>query len=306
MGTNVSKQSTEALTKITTNAMNKAITNISNDSSSSIDINQSIIIKAPNSFITGDISASNTSNSKLQVMVQKTNDVAASMTADIQSKLQAVMDNQVEQANEDLNLLQTNISVQDVMLSTDLTTNIAMIVENSIINTTKVAANSNQSVFIDLSGARIIGNINAAQDTVIELISNDIAKSVTQMVMDTKVINDVAIKASNKATQLNKGVDPFAIFGMIGAIVAGVVGVAVVKTLGGNRNNDQYNEAVRKAKRAQMMYMYMGIFVFVAIALLVIGLMWNAKRKKLQAYIKPDEASESFATRYLYGSKPLR
>jgi hypothetical protein len=140
------------------------------------------------------------------------------------------MINELTQANEGLNLGQLNISNSKQRTSTYIENNVENIIKTAINNSVRGETVGRQYMPVDLENVILKGSsIVFNQEMQIKAIAKNVSTSIVKNVIKNALTADVTKDLTNKTEQLNKGLDMFAIFGLIAVVSIGGVGYKAVQ-----------------------------------------------------------------------------
>jgi uncharacterized membrane protein YoaK (UPF0700 family) len=231
MGTNVSKQMIESTTEIVNNSLTQISSEIENSISANTTSIQTMNLDWKNVKINCSVNISQTATVSVSVMLQNTAKLANDLTNRLSGQLTEKLVNDLQQANEGLNLLSTNISSSTQKTSSYLKNNIKNVIHTGIKNSIKINSMGVQTLNMDLSGSVIncpsSGVFRVSQkmqlDTIAKNISTALVTNAIKNSLDASVIKEL----KNKTKQLNEGLS-FS-FGLIILLVVGGGGYGIYK-----------------------------------------------------------------------------
>lgn len=250
MGTNVSKQSMESITAITNQTMNNISTTIESGASTNLRTSQRLYINQGDIDTGGgDYNVTQSSNIVLSTIVNNQTQLSNDLTSSLMTQIRKELDTQIKQANEDLNLGQTNIAVQDTLTNTDIKNIISTSVNTTIRNTVQQTSENEQELNIrTLKLQTHGGDVNITQDLIIKAMAENISSNIVKNVIKSTITNEVAEKIKMMADQLNKGIDILAMFTVF--IVIAVIGFGGFAYLRTNKMFNNIEKGIEKNSNA--------------------------------------------------------
>ena len=231
MGANVSNQMIESTTSIVSDALTEISSTVNTSTSSYTQATQEMpvtirgmrAIKSPLVF---------NQNLDLAVttMLQSVTTLSTDLTNKLKAKLKETMVNELKQANEGLNLGQLNISNSEQSTKSYIENNVENIIKTTINNSVHGETVGKQYMPVDLENVILKGSsVVFNQEMQIKAIAKNVSTSIVKNVIKNALTADVTKDLKNKTEQLNKGLDMFAIFGLIAVVIVGGVGYKTVQ-----------------------------------------------------------------------------
>lgn len=217
MGTNVSTQMIESTTTIVNESLTQISSEIENNASGQLSVSQymPIHIKGVEAS-TSTFEFNQTATASVTVILENSTEMNNDLANKIEAKLTETLTNELKQANEDLNLGQTNVSTMQSSTETYIKQNITNLIHTGIDNSVKVNAHGTQSMPIIIEDSKFKdSHIKVTQSMQIEAIAKNISSTIVTNVIKNALSASVKKDISNKAEQLNKGVDILAIVGIL-------------------------------------------------------------------------------------------
>ena len=166
-------------------------------------------------------------------------------STDFQTNLEAIMEDEIEQANEGgfLGAIgDWNIGGSMMDSITSKSTEIKNIVENVLKSDIKTEAGSTAVIKIVNNGIfDIDGTCEINANALSEGISENIATQITDTVLDNIETVDIAVRAESSITQSNKGIDWTVIAGIC------ILGAVATHALGDVAKDENVNKTISKA-----------------------------------------------------------
>lgn len=243
MGANVSNQMIESTTSIVSNALTDISTTINSSTSSYTEAEQEmpVLIKGMD-MINSDLTFNQTADIKVSTMLESSAILSNDLANKLKATLKETMVNDLTQANEGLNLGQLNISNSQQSTRSYIENNVENIIKSTIDNEVTQYINGVQSMPVTLLDVTMKGSsMTFNQEMQIEAIAKNVSTSIVKNVIKNALTADVTKDLTNKTEQLNKGLDMFAIFGLIAVVIIGGVGYTAVQ--------DQAQETKRPRNR---------------------------------------------------------
>jgi len=227
MGTNVSTNNQEVVRKSFLDASlrflsehNKSVVNdISGSQFQSVDFSGNILLNCPGGFV---FSQYQTYNNEFYNNLDDTKKLE--FENELETTAETEVKNMVEQQNEDLNLFQTNVSVNNTtsntILDRDLSRKITDTVNNAISNT----INADQTQIVNASNMVIdCGNKGSGGTIKQTLTIDNVVKNAVKTNFNEEVFNkirdDLSFTVDNVTSQTNAGLDPFMFFFLIPLLI---------------------------------------------------------------------------------------
>lgn len=230
MGANVSNQMIESTTTMVSNAMTEISTTVNSSTSSYTAATQEMPVRIKGLRMTNSsITFNQKADLAVTTMLESSNELSNDLTNKLKATLKETMINELTQANEGLNLGQLNISNSQQSTSTYIDNNVENIITTAINNSVSQTTDGRQYMPVDvedviMQGSSIVFN----QEMQIKAIAKNISTSIVKNVIKNSLTADVTKDLTNKTEQLNKGLDMFAIVGLIVVVVIGGVGYKTV------------------------------------------------------------------------------
>jgi len=231
MGANVSNQMIESTTSMVSNAMTEISTTVNSSTSSYTAATQEMPVYIKGlKMINSSANFNQMADITVTTMLESSNELSNDLANKLKATLKETMVNDLTQANEGLNLGQLNISNAQQSTRSYIENNVENIINSTINNVVTQNINGKQHMPVTLldvtmKGSSIVFNQKMQIETISKNISTSIVKNVIKNALTAKVTKDL----TNKTEQLNKGLDMFAIFGLIAVVIVGGVGYNAVK-----------------------------------------------------------------------------
>jgi hypothetical protein len=217
MGTNISRQQVDSTTELVQNVMNEVITSSTNQTIVNAYTNQHAEIDAHGANLTR-CPLTITQNASTTALAL--GDVSNGLTAQLDNKLQAALnekfDQTLKQLNEGINFGQTNVADVTTRTRTYLEQNLKNVINQSVTNVVQTTGKTDQNAKINLAGATCVDSPAGIDQKV---VTNLISKNIAQTVVDNTVKNateaEITKAVEQKVEQINKGLD----FGIIIIVV---------------------------------------------------------------------------------------
>ena len=231
MGANVSNQMIESTTSIVSNAMTEISTTVNSSTSSYTAATQEMPVYIKGlTMINSDITFNQTADIRVSTMLENSTKLSHDLANKLKATLKETMVNDLTQANEGLNLGQLNTSNSQQSTSTYIENNVENIIRSTINNEVTQNINGVQSMPVTLLDVTMKGSsITFNQEMQIEAIAKNVSTNIVKNVIKNVLTADVTKDLTNKTEQLNKGLDMFAIFGLIAVVIIGGVGYKAVQ-----------------------------------------------------------------------------
>jgi len=253
MGTNVSTQMIESTTNIVNESLTEISSEIENNASGQVSISQSMPIEIIGIEATSSSFEFNqTASASVTVILENSTEMNNDLANKLEAKLTETLSNELTQANEDLNLGQTNISAMQSSTSTFIKQNITNLIHTGIKNSVTVNSHGIQSMPITLKNSKFKDSqFKVTQSMQLEAVAKNISSAIVTNVVKNVLTADVKKEISNKAEQLNKGVDILAIVGILVICGCGVGAFVMFKGISSyedtaNKAIDAYKENTNK------------------------------------------------------------
>lgn len=225
MGSNISSQAVDSLTKTSNKIINEVINDANNQTAVNAYTQQRIFIDAPNINLSNcDLNVSQKTSSKVTALAKSNTKLVNDLESKLATEVSKQISQSLDQANTDLNLLQTNIAITNTKTKTFVDNEIKTFVKNAINNTVEAKAGADQGIIFRSDNIKCVnGKISISQDAIIEAIAQNFAETAVQNIIKSdstqKLREEIAQKTVQKNTGLGLGL------GVIIAIiiVAGVV-----------------------------------------------------------------------------------
>ena len=231
MGSNVSTQITEQSQDIIKNTLNEVNNTSSQEMSCDVTNTQNITIgNGGGDMNIGsdcEITIGQQINVNLSCLLESAQSSTNEQTAQTLTQIQALAASSIDQHNEELNLLQTNVSTAIQETNQYLENNVQNIINNNINSTLSSNASNSAEIFLNFNNLNCEGGeLNLSQEGIIDSIAKLSAEQIQEAV--TEIISeDTATQENTQETsQTNKGVNPMALFGGIVLIIAVILGFA--------------------------------------------------------------------------------
>jgi hypothetical protein len=240
MGANVSNQMIESTTSIVSNAMTEIATTVNSSTSSYTAATQEMPIRIKGLRMTNSsITFNQKADLAVTTMLESSNQLSTDLTNKLKATLKETMINELTQANEGLNLGQLNISNSQQSTSSYIENNVENIIKTAINNSVSQTTDGRQYMPVDVENVIMKGSsIVFNQEMQIKAIAKNVSTNIVKNVIKNALTADVTKDLTNKTEQLNKGLDIFAIFGLI-AVVIVIVGGVGYKTVQGQSQKMQ-------------------------------------------------------------------
>lgn len=223
MGANVSNQMIDSTTSIVSNAMTEISTTINSSTSSYTAATQEMPVRIKGLRMTNSsITFNQKADLAVTTMLESSNELSNDLTNKLKATLKETMVNELTQANEGLNLGQLNISNSQQSTRTYIENNVENIIKTAINNSVSQTTDGRQYMPVDVENVIMKGSsIVFNQEMQIKAIAKNISTSIVKNVIKNSLTADVTKDLTNKTEQLNKGLDLFAIIGLIVVVVMG-------------------------------------------------------------------------------------
>jgi hypothetical protein len=231
MGANVSNQMIESTSSIVSKAMTEISTTVNSSTSSYTAATQEMPVRIKGLRMTNSsITFNQKADLAVTTMLESSNELSNDLTNKLKATLKETMLNELTQANEGLNLGQLNISNSQQSTSTYIENNVENIIKTAINNSVSQTTDGRQYMPVDvenviMKGSSIVFNQEMQIKAIAKNVSTSIVKNVIKNALTSKVTKDL----TSKTEQLNKGLNIFAIVGLIVVVVIGGVGYKVFK-----------------------------------------------------------------------------
>jgi hypothetical protein len=300
MGTNVSKQSAESVTKSVSSVMTNISTKVESTNSSYTTSNQAMRIYMGNVRVKGDVNINQTASVTVSTMLENSTKLSNDLTNDLLITIKEQLENELTQANEELNLGQTNVSISDVSSTVITEQMLQTSIESGISNSIKTDTRGNQSLDFYGDNAVIGGDLNISQEMQIESISKNIAESIVENTIANVMDQDIGKAMKNKTEQLNKGLN-FDLLIMLAAAAVGAyfVGVKKLKWLALGTDVDMYAPPHIQAQQKQQQTKHRMIALLVVCVICLIIYLWYVGRKEEADEYNPDAKTDGFLGTFL-------
>ena len=231
MGANVSNQMIESTTSIVSNAMTEISTTVNSSTSSYTAATQEMPVRIKGLRMTNSsITFNQKADLAVTTMLESSNELSNDLTNKLKATLKETMMNELTQANEGLNLGQLNISNSQQSTRTYIENNVENIIKTAINNSVSQTTDGRQYMPVDVENVIMKGSsIVFNQEMQIKAIAKNVSTSIVKNVIKNALTADVTKDLTNKTEQLNKGLDMFAIFGLIAVVIVGGVGYKTVQ-----------------------------------------------------------------------------
>ena len=176
MGTNVSKQNNKSLTDVVSESIAEVQVDVSNSTTSSSYSYQNINIDLSGSSI-GTITVTQISDITTKALLNSDANIISELSSKLSTKATDNLKATLTQANEKLNIGQTNIGIVNQEVEKNIKNNIKQLIKTGISNASIVATRTDQGMFIRAANAKI-GNIVLTQESLIKSISESISKTI--------------------------------------------------------------------------------------------------------------------------------
>lgn len=238
MGANVSNQMITTTTSIVSNALNQVSTEMNSSASSYTVSIQEMPIKIKGLRMTGSsINLSQKADLKVTTMLESSSDLSNDLSNKLEAKLKETLNNELKQANEDLNLGQLNISNAQTNTNTYIEQNLSTIIKTAVNNSVEQTTDGRQYMPIDIENVVMKGSsINISQDMLMDVLAKNISSNIVKNVLKNALTADVQKEIKNKSEQLNSGINVMAIFSTLVVIVGGVALVTSGKAITASDN----------------------------------------------------------------------
>lgn len=226
MGTNFSQQIAESLSSTINEAITEVVQSYDNTTTLSSHSNQTVDVDLSDAYLgkgctfTVDQQASQF----LSALAQSDQTVLNDLSNKLETTVKKQLEQTLTQANEGLNLLQTNVANVRTFSNTQLSSVIRNSLITSIKNTVKSESGSDQMIRFYAPRLQCEGaTVTLGQTTVITALAQNFSKSVVSNIIKNEAVVDLAEEITQKVSQINKGLD----FGLILIVILLVVlGVA--------------------------------------------------------------------------------
>ena len=237
MGANISVQSIDSISSVTNNVMNEIATQIDNNVSSYTKSNQVMNVSINNSNIACSVNLIQQAQMSISTLLENSSELSNDLASKLDAKIKEELSNTLKQTNEDLNLGQVNTASLNTKSTTYITQNLTTLIKTGITNSVTTDVQGNQYLNFNISNSNITcppgGVINITQSMAIDQISKNISKNIVENVIKNVVSGGIDKVIEQKAEQLNKGIDVFAMFTVFIIIaVFGLGGFAYLRTGG--------------------------------------------------------------------------
>lgn len=227
MGTNVSRNNQEVVRKSFLDAslkflseQNKSVINdISGSQFQSVDFSGTKLIRCPNGFT---VSQDQTYNNEFYNNLDDTKKLE--FENDLETTAETEVKNMVEQQNEDLNLFQTNVSVNNTTSNTILDRDLSRKITDTVNNAISSTINADQTQIVNASGMVIDCNNKGSGGTIKQTLTIDnVVKNAVKTNFNEEVFNkirdELSFTVDNVTSQTNAGLDPFMFFFLIPLLI---------------------------------------------------------------------------------------
>jgi len=231
MGANVSNQMIESTTSMVSNAMTEISTTVNSSTSSYTAATQEMPVRIKGLRMTNSsITFNQKADLAVTTMLESSNELSNDLTNKLKATLKETLINDLTQANEGLNLGQLNISNAQQSTSTYIENNVENIIKTAVNNSVSQTTDGRQYMPVDVENVIMKGSsIVFNQEMQIKAIAKNISTNIVNNVIKNTLTADVTKELTNKTEQLNKGLNIFAIFGIIAVVIVGGVGYKAVK-----------------------------------------------------------------------------
>ena len=229
MGSNVSSQMIESTTSIVSKALTDISTTVHSSTSSYTKAEQEMPVYIKGlTMNNSSLEFNQTADIKVSTMLESSAILSNDLANKLKATLKETMVNDLTQANEGLNLGQLNISNSQQSTRSYIENNVENIIKSTIDNEVTQYINGVQSMPVTLLDVTMKGSsMTFNQEMQIEAIAKNVSTSIVKNVIKNALTADVTKDLTNKTEQLNKGLDMFAIFGLIAVVIIGGVGYKV-------------------------------------------------------------------------------
>ena len=223
MGSNASTQSNIVNSNTVNESITKVVSDVTNSISASSKSYQNIDIKTNGLVVIGDFRVRQIADVGLKALLNSDIKVMSDISNQLTTKIKNDLDSKMKQANEQLNIGQVNVGVINTALNTNIKTLVDQSIKTSISNMVSSVSASNQVQTISFDPGTIIhGNVDLSQEGIVKNISENISKTLETTIAKTISDSDTSNSIKNAVEQFNKGIDVFAIAGMV------VIGIGLV------------------------------------------------------------------------------
>lgn len=222
MGSNASTQSNIVNSTTVNESITKVISDVTNSISASSTSYQNIDIKSNGLVLMGDFKVRQIADVGLKALLNSDVKVMSDISNQLTTKIKNDLDSKMKQANEQLNIGQVNVGVINTSLNTNIKTLVDQSIKTSINNIVSSVSASNQVQTISFNNDTIYGNVDLSQEGIVKNISENISKTLETTIAKTISDSDTSNSIKNAVEQFNKGIDVFAIAGMV------VIGIGLV------------------------------------------------------------------------------
>jgi len=222
MGSNASTQSNIVNSNTVNESITKVVSDVTNSISASSTAYQNINIKSDGLVLMGDFKVRQISDVGLKALLNSDVKVMSDISNQLTTKIKNDLDSKMKQANEQLNIGQVNVGVINTALNTNIKTLVDQSIKTSISNMVSSVSASNQVQTISFNNDTIHGNVDLSQEGIVKNISENISKTLETKIAKTISDSDASNSIKNAVEQFNKGIDVFAIAGMV------VIGIGLV------------------------------------------------------------------------------
>ena len=222
MGSNASTQSNIVNSNTVNESITKVISDVTNSISASSTSYQNINIKSDGLVLMGDFKVRQIADVGLKALLNSDVKVMSDISNQLTTKIKNDLDSKMKQANEQLNIGQVNVGVINTALNTNIKTLVDQSIKTSISNMVSSVSASNQVQTISFKNDTIYGNVDLSQEGIVKNISENISKTLETTIAKTISDSDTSNSIKNAVEQFNKGIDVFAIAGMV------VIGIGLV------------------------------------------------------------------------------
>lgn len=231
MGSNVSTQAIEQSQNIIKSTLNTQNTNTDGEINCDANAVQTITIGAGGDMKMGgncDITVDQKSKVSLSCTMKAAQKVKTQQGARATTQLKAMAKQKITEANKQLSILQSDVSVAHSKSDQYLDEHVQNIVNSTIKNTINSSASAPQTIDLNFKNLDCEGGkLDISQDGILNSISNSAAKQLVSG-WQTAVGKDVVTAISKQEGKLtNTGLDMSIIFIIIGIVVLGVLGLGV-------------------------------------------------------------------------------
>ncbi len=260
MGANVSSQNVKSIYDQCTKVTNSVTTETTSAMSVGSTVTQSIRIETKNSNLKcANLIAKNTVRSNLTAFASMDATKRSTTANDMASKIMTQLSTSLTQENSGINLLQANLSIFDSSSNTNIKTDIANAISDTMQTITSTMENGVQTIVFNVTDSTLVAGgdgctftnemaIQLFSQTVVDQVLNTSTNNTVQAFNSTKIQSDISQKDVGILS------NPFALggigFGVVAVIVIIIIIVVMIKKKKSNSSSGSAGKSSGNGKVA--------------------------------------------------------